>query len=199
MSERATIDVRPATPERWADVEALLGGDGDKGCWCQAWRGTDSARKALGLTRPGILRDQIEHDVPPPGYLAYLDELPVGWAGVSVRTTTPRLIGSRTIPAVDDLPVWAIGCLRVRPGYRRRGITGALLDGVVTAARTAGAPGVEAYPIDPAGRRVDGTLAFVGIASTFDKAGFERILQTAARSGGLPRQLVRLMFEPDPG
>lgn len=199
MSERATIDVRPATPERWPDVEALLGGDGDKGCWCQAWRGTDPARKALGLTRPGILRDQIEHDVPPPGYLAYLDELPVGWAGVSVRTTTPRLIGSRTIPAVDDLPVWAIGCLRVRPGYRRRGINGALLDGVVEAARAAGAPGVEAYPIDPGERRVDAGLAFVGIASTFDRAGFERVLKTGAHSAGLPRQLVRLMFESGSG
>jgi GNAT superfamily N-acetyltransferase len=199
MPEPTPIAVRAATLERWDDVEAILGGDGDKGCWCQAWRGTDPARKALGLTRPGILRDQIEHDVPPPGYLAYLDELPVGWAGVSVRTTTPRLIGSRTIPAVDDLPVWSIGCLRVRPGYRRRGVSGALLDGVVEAARAAGAPGVEAYPIDPEGRRVDVNLAFVGIASTFDRAGFERILQTGARSAGLPRQLVRLMFVPTSG
>ncbi len=100
---------------------------------------------------------------------------------------------------MDDLSVWSIGCLRVRPGYRRRGITGALLDGVVEAARAAGAPGVEAYPIDPGGRRVDAGLAFVGIASTFERAGFRRILQTGARSGGQPRQLVRLMFESGTG
>lgn len=188
------IEVHPATLARWPDVEALLGGDGDKGCWCQAWRGTDPARAALGMSRPEILRDQLASDIPPPGYIAYLDGAPVGWAGVSVRTTTPRLVASRTIPAVDDQPVWAIGCLRVQPGYRRRGITGALLAGVVEAARSAGAPGVEAYPIDPAGRRVDVGLAFVGIASTFDKAGFRRVMQTGAHSARLPRELVRLMF-----
>jgi hypothetical protein len=118
----------------------------------------------------------------------------VGWAGVSVRTRTPRLLNSHTIPAVDDLPVWSIGCLRVRVGYRRRGITAALLDGVVVAALAAGAPGVEAYPIDPEGRRVDGGFAFVGIASTFDRAGFVRVTETGARSAGLPRLLVRRMF-----
>jgi len=194
MHEGAWIEVVPATIERWADVDTLLGGDGDAGCWCQAWRGTDPARKALGLSRPEILRDELANDVPPPGFLAYLDGVVVGWAGVSARTTTPRLVHSHTIPAVDDLPVWAIGCLRVRVGYRRRGIARALLDGVVAAARDAGAPGVEAYPIDPEGRRVDGGFAFVGIASTFDRAGFTRVMETGARSAGLPRVLVRRMF-----
>ena len=35
---------------------------------------------------------------------------PLGWVGVAVRTETPRLVSSRTIPAVDDLPVWSMGC-----------------------------------------------------------------------------------------
>jgi GNAT superfamily N-acetyltransferase len=130
----------------------------------------------------------------PPGYLAYLDGLPVGWVGVGVRTETPRLMNSRTIPAVDDLPVWSIGCFRIRPGYRRRGIATALLRGVVEAARNAGAPGIEAYPIDPAGRRVDAGFAYVGIASMFDAAGFRRVLVTDATSAHLPRHLVRLDF-----
>jgi GNAT superfamily N-acetyltransferase len=129
---------------------------------------------------------------PPPGYLAYLDGVPVGWLGIGVRTQTPRLMHSRTIPAVDDLPVWSIGCFRIRPGYRRAGIATALLTGVIEAARTAGAPGVEAYPIDPEGRRVDAGFAFVGLASMFDAAGFRRVLVTDARSAGLPRLLVRL-------
>ena len=66
-----------------------------------------------------------------------------------MRTETPRLVSSRTIPTIDDLPVWSIGCFRILPGYRRRGVARALLHGVVDAAREAGAPGVEAYPIDP--------------------------------------------------
>ncbi len=132
---------------------------------------------------------------PPPGYLAYLDAVPVGWLGVGVRTATPRLVRSATIPSVDDLPVWSIGCFRVRAGYRRRGVASALLAGVIEAARLAGAPGVEAYPIDPGGRRVDVGFAFVGIASMFDAAGFRRVMQTGATSAGLPRILVRLDFD----
>ena len=182
-----------ATPDRWPDVVELLGGDGDKGCWCQAWRGRDAIAKATGESRPETLQRQMRGE-PPPGYLAYLDGVPVGWAGVSVRTMTPRLLGSRTIPALDDQPVWSIGCIRVRPGYRRRGIAAALLAGVVAAARQAGAPGVEAYPIDTGGRRVDTVLAFVGIASMFDAAGFRRVMETSAVSAGLPRILVRLEF-----
>ena len=131
----------------------------------------------------------------PPGFVAYLDGVPVGWIGVGVRSELPRLIGSRTIPAIDDKPVWSIGCFRIRPGYRRRGIASALLAGVIEAARAAGAPGIEAYPIDPEGRRVEVGAGFVGIASMFDAAGFRRVRFTKGHSGGLPRLLVRLDFE----
>lgn len=192
MNDGAHPGILPATIERWADVREVLDGSGEQGCWCQAWRGADAKALSGGKSRPELLRDQMRSGPPPPGYLAYVDGVPVGWVGVSVRTDTPRLMHSRTIPAVDDRPVWSIGCFRIRPGYRRRGIARALLDGVVDGARRAGAPGVEAYPIDPEGRRVEVGAGFVGIASMFDAAGFHRVLVTGARSGGLPRLLVRL-------
>lgn len=186
------VIVVPATAERWPDIETMLGGDLDRGCWCQAWRGRDEIAKQAAETRPQTLRRQVEDGDPRPGYLAYADDQVVGWAGVSVRTRTPRLLKSRTIPAVDDRPVWAIGCFLVRVGHRRQGVARALLDGVVAAAREAGAPGVEAYPIDPAGGRANATFAFVGLASMFDRAGFRRVLTTDAHSDHLPRILVRL-------
>lgn len=185
--ERATLD-------RWDDTAALLPSGQGIGCLCQPWRGFDTKAMSNGRSRPEILGDQMAGESPAPGYLAYLDDVPVGWVGVSVRTETPRLQTSRTIPAIDDLPVWAIGCFRIRTGFRRRGIATALLDGVVDAARRAGAPGVEAYPIDPEGQRVDVGAGFVGIASMFDAAGFRRVLVTSAHSGRLPRLLVRLDF-----
>lgn len=185
-------DIVPATPDRWEDVRAVLDGSGEQGCWCQAWRGRDAVAKATNESRTATLRRQMKEGPPPPGFLAYLDGVPVGWVGVGIRTQTPRLLNSRTIPSIDDLPLWAIGCFRIRPGYRRRGIASALLAGVIDAAKRAGAPGVEAYPIDPAGRRVDAGFAFVGIASMFDAAGFRRVLVTDGHSAGLPRLLVRL-------
>ncbi len=192
MTDDAAPDIVPATAERWNDAVELLGVSGEAGCWCQAWRGFDAKALSGGKSREELLRAQMEGGPPPPGYLAYLDGLPVGWVGVSIRTETPRFIQSRTIPAIDDLPVWSIGCFRIRPGYRRRGIAKALLDGVITDARRLGAPGVEAYPIDPEGRRVEVGAGFVGIASMFDAAGFRRVRLTDAHSGHLPRHLVRL-------
>lgn len=192
MTASATLRIVPATASRWSDVGELLDASGEQGCWCQAWRGLDTMALSGGKSRPELLRAQMRGKRPAPGYLAYLDGVPVGWVGVGVRTETPRLVNSRTIPAVDDLPVWSIGCFRIRPGYRRRGIATALLAGVVKAARQAGAPGVEAYPIDPDGRRVEVGAGFVGIASMFDAAGFRRVLVTDGHSGGLRRLLVRL-------
>ena len=186
------LKIHPATLDRLADVGELLDATAERGCWCQAWRGTDAKSLSGDKSRPELLREQMKRGSPPPGFIAYLDSVPVGWVGIGIRTETPRLLNSRTIPAVDDLPVWSIGCFRIRPGYRRRGIASALLAGVVQAARRAGAPGVEAYPIDPAGRRVDAGFAYVGIASMFESAGFERLMVTDAKSAGLPRHLVRL-------
>lgn len=191
------LRVVPATPDRWADVAILLDGEagGERGCWCQASRGRDETAKRLDETRPETLRRQLvegESNPPAPGFIAYLDGEPAGWIGVTVRTRAPRLANSRTIPAIDDAAVWSIVCFRIRAGYRRNGIATALLAAVVDAARAAGAPGVEAYPIDPERRRVDAGFAFVGIASMFDRAGFRRVLETDAHSAGLPRLLVRL-------
>lgn len=184
------LRVVPATPEVWKAVVTLLGGNDDRGCWCQSWRGTTPSRAAPG-SRRSTLRAQLEGD-PPPGVVAFLGDEPVGWCGFAPRLSVPRLLRSRTIPAIDERNVWAIGCFVVRPGYRRQGITRALLDGVVQYARATGAPGLEGYPIDPEGRRVDTAFGFVGFTSTFERAGFRRVVETAAHSDRRPRWLMRL-------
>jgi GNAT superfamily N-acetyltransferase len=197
-AEEAAANIVHATVDHWDDLTELLGVSGEAGCWCQPWRGFDTKARSGGKSRPELLREQMLAGPPSPGYLAYLDGIPAGWVGVSLRTETPRLMSSRTIPSIDDRPYWAIGCFQVRPGFRRRGVATALLLGIIEAARQAGAPGVEAYPIDPVGGRVEVGAGFVGIASMFDAAGFRRLLVTNARSGRLPRILVRLDF-PEPG
>jgi GNAT superfamily N-acetyltransferase len=190
---RDRLTVVPATVERWADVVTLLGSGGERGCWCQSWRGSDAP---VGRGEPDrnrqLLRMQVESGSSAPGVIALLDGEPVGWCGLGPRDAMPRLVRSRTIPRVDDAPVWSIGCFVVRTGYRRRGVMGGLLDGAVAYARSQGATCVEAYPIDPAGRRVSTSFGFVGFVSTFEAAGFRRVVLTDAHSAGLPRWLMRL-------
>jgi GNAT superfamily N-acetyltransferase len=189
----------PATPDRWTDVVTLLGGSSDKGCWCQAPRGFDVG--PLRGERRELLRHQLAEDVPP-GMLAYVDDEVAGWCGFGVRGSLPRLDHSRTIPVVDGRPVWAILCLNIRVGYRRRGVAQALVEGVVAYARDRGAPGVEAYPVDPEGGRVNTSFGFVGFTPMFERLGFRRIVQTDAHSDRRPRWLMRLDLSPvaaDPG
>jgi GNAT superfamily N-acetyltransferase len=124
--------------------------------------------------------------------LAYVQDAPAGWCGFGVRDQMGRLVRSRTIPQVDEVQVWAIFCFTVRVGYRRLGLARALLDGVIEYAREHGAPALEAYPVDPGGRRIHGTAAYVGTTSMFEEAGFQRVTETEARSARLPRWLVRI-------
>jgi GNAT superfamily N-acetyltransferase len=194
MAVAAGITVVPATPDRWADVVELLGGNGDKGCWCQAPRGP--ARRHGTEPRAGrreTLRAQLD-DEPPPGMLAYLDGEVAGWCGFGPRPSLPRLERSRTIPKIDDKPVWSILCFNVRVGYRRRGVAAALLDGVIAFARKSGAPGLEAYPIDPGTDRVNSGFGYVGLTPWFERRGFRRVVETEATSDRRPRILMRLEF-----
>ncbi len=55
-----------------------------------------------------------------------------------LRTEMERLGRSRTIPKVDERPVWSVVCFVVRPGYRRRGVARALLEAAISYARGCG-------------------------------------------------------------
>lgn len=98
---------------------------------------------------------------------------------------------SRKIPHVDALPVWSIWCVRVRPGFRGRGIAHLLVEGAVAYAAANGAPAVEAYPVDNRGEKVDLTMAYVGTRALFEKAGFAKVADTDSVSDGFPRVLMR--------
>lgn len=196
-NDQGPITVVTAAPEHWPDIVDLFA---KTPCWCQYWRvsASEYGRISKGelrehqLTkRRKALQSQLEHSEPP-GVLAYIDGLAVGWCGLGPRQRMERLVRSRTIPAVDDRPVWAIVCFLVRTGYRRRGVGRALLKGAVACARSHGAPALEAYPVDSGGVRIDTASAYVGMASMFEREGFQRVTETSARSAGLPRWLMRL-------
>jgi len=190
MADDALVVV-PGTPDRLNDVIAILGGSTDA-CLCQYWRlSSGDFNRARGQRRVRLLRKQLGED-PPAGMIAYHGDEPVGWCGFGVRQRAERLVRSRTIPTVDDRPVWSVYCFTVRTGYRRQGIARALLAGLIDYARASGAPALEAYPVETSGLRIHGTAAYVGVASTFVAAGFVRVVETEARSDHLPRTLMRL-------
>ena len=183
----------PATAARFDDVATMVGPKNPESsvCWCLSHRIDAKLNRSLtGPERGDFVRDLCSRDVSP-GVLAYGDGEVVGWAAVAPRSELP-FARSRKIPHVDDLPVWSVWCIRVRPGHRGQGISHALLEGAVAYARTCGAPAVEGYPTDNAGEKVDLTMAYVGTRRLFEAAGFAKAADTDAVSGGFPRVIMRL-------
>ncbi|MBF4994303.1 GNAT family N-acetyltransferase [Arthrobacter gandavensis] len=186
------IEVRAATD--FADTAAVLGprrADSTV-CWCLSYRLASSRlnQELRGPARGEYVRNLVRQE-PPPGVLAYDDGEPAGWAAIHPRADT-SFARSRKIPHVDDLPVWSLWCVRVRPGHRGRGISHALVAGAVEFARGHGAPAVEAYPVDNQGAKVELTMAYVGTRSVFEAAGFTKAADTDSVLGGFPRVLMRL-------
>jgi GNAT superfamily N-acetyltransferase len=195
---RVSITVKPATAARFDDVATMLGPKNPNSsvCWCLSHRlDSKTNRELVGSARGDFVRKLCSRKIAP-GVLAYDGREVVGWAAVAPRAELPFERSPR-IPHVDDLPVWSIWCIRVRPGHRGKGISHALLDGAVDYARRNGAPAVEGYPVDNKGERVDLTMAYVGTRPLFEKAGFVKAADTSTVSGGFPRVLMRLDLRAD--
>jgi GNAT superfamily N-acetyltransferase len=187
------IEVRPATKTRFDDVATMLGPKNPDStvCWCLSHRVDSKTNLALvGPARRNYVKKLCARPVAP-GVLAYEDSEVVGWAAVAPRSELP-FARSTKIPHVDELPVWSLWCIRVRPGHRGKGISHALLEGAVAYARSKGAPAVEGYPVDNRGKKVDLTMAYVGTRKLFEDAGFIKAADTRSVSAGFPRVLMRL-------
>jgi GNAT superfamily N-acetyltransferase len=153
---------------------------------------TSSEFKALrGAQRPARLKEFCRGEYAP-GVIAYVDGTPAGWCAFGPRDEMGRLRRSRTIQRVDDAPVWSVVCFVIRVGYRRQGLAHELLSGAVEYARSVGVTTMEGYPVDNQGARISGAFAYVGTMSLFESAGFVRVAETRARSGGIARWIVRL-------
>jgi GNAT superfamily N-acetyltransferase len=185
-----TIEIRPA--DVFEDVRTMVGpkrADANA-CWCLSYRIPSAENVALhGPERGAKVAELMEGG--PLGVLAYDGDEVVGWAAVAPRADT-SFQRNRKIPHVDDLDVWSVWCIRVRPGYRGRGISHALLAGAIEFARSRGAPAIEGYPVDNEGEKVDLTMAYVGTRALFEKAGFRQAAETSSVINGFPRLLMRL-------
>ena len=173
------LTIRPLTPELWPAFEDLFGKSGAcNGCWCMYWRIGSAYRERPRERNKADFRKIVKQG-PPPGLLAFDGEVAVGWCQLAPRASLPRLEHARALKRVDDAPVWTISCFYVRRGYRKQGVTAALIDAAVKAARRAKAPALEAYPVDAEeGKSTSGM--YTGKASTFARAGFKEVARRIA-------------------
>lgn len=186
-------DVVPANEAAWADLAAVFGVRGPAArCWCQRYK--LAAGEAFESCPPEVradrLRDQTDAGHPgsdaTSGLVAYSDDEPVGWCAVEPRTAYRGLVRNASMAAWTgrdedrtDTEVWAVTCVLVRAGHRRRGVSRALVRAAVTHARSAGARVLEAYPM-ATGSALTEEL-HPGVLSTFLDVGFIEVHRPSAR------------------
>jgi len=158
--------IKPLTPDLWPSLEDLFGKKGAcNGCWCMYWRiGSEYHKRSRDLNRLEF-KDIVEKGSSP-GLISFHENVPVGWCQITVKNSLPRLIKDYKTGTESSDNVWCIACFYIRSGYRRKGITSALIEYAIEYAKTAGAKILEAYP-----RNSDSS--YTGYPTTFVKAGFK--------------------------
>ncbi len=175
----AGLVFQPLTPSRWPDIEKLFGPRGACGqCWCMFWRAPHSVwvRQKAGGGNKRAFRALVRR-AETPGILTYSAGEPVGWCAVAPRAATPGLERTRLLQPVDDQPVWSVTCFFIARGWRRRGVSVALLRAAAEHARRGGARIIEGYPVEPPGGETADAFAWTGTAAAFRAAGFTEVLR----------------------
>ena len=198
MMEPLPVTIRPLTPARWVDLEAIFEARGcsvARGCWCMFYRETGRSVAPAGMRLADLRKQRLRalcDAGPPPGLIAYSKRRPVGWVTLGPRPDFLRLARSPVMKPVDDAPVWSIVCFVVPTEFRKHGVAAALLRGAVDYAARHGARLVEAYPVDTVAHKHDDEM-WHGAKSMFDKAGFVEVARRKPR-----RPVLRLALAPPP-
>jgi GNAT superfamily N-acetyltransferase len=174
---RTPFVIRALTPARWPALADLFGtGGACRTCWCMYWRIGSAYRERRPDDNARAFRTIVRRG-PPPGLLAFDGARAVGWCQLTPRASLPWLDRARRLKRVDAVPVWSLSCFYVRTSHRRRGVASALIAAAIDAARRAGAPALEAYPLDA---DLTSSASFTGHASTFARAGFRTVARHVA-------------------
>jgi GNAT superfamily N-acetyltransferase len=194
------IRVVPANEAGWEDLQTVFGTRGAAfRCQCQRYklRPREAFAKFPVQERARRLRRQTGCDTTEAdrtsGLVAYLGGDPVGWCAVEPRSAYEGLVRHARVPwegreeDKSDDSVWAVTCLLTRAGYRKRGVSRALVRGAVQFARERGARAVEAYPMTT--RDAIAEELHVGTEGVFAEAGFVEVSRPTLR-----RVVMRIDF-----
>ena len=173
-----TVKVKPLTPERLGDFfhffdrVGFIDNPDWASCYCyyfhivcnEAEWAKRSGEENREKSREGILSGKMA------GYLAYLDESPVGWCNANDKRNYARLEADKNLASDPREKVGSIVCFIIGPQYRRRGIAKQLLEEACSGFEKKGYACAEAYP-----RRGASSDAqhFHGPLSMYLQAGFK--------------------------
>lgn len=165
----------------WEKFVELFGAKGACGnCWCMFYRlakvDFEEGKRKDG-NKSGMKK--LVWDSQPTGLLAISEGKAIGWCAFAPREDYPKLERSRVHKRIDDKDVWSIPCFFVHKNFRRKGVSVELLKAVISYAKNKGIKIIEAYPTIPTKGTLPDTFAWIGLYSSFEKAGFEIVDRTS--------------------
>jgi GNAT superfamily N-acetyltransferase len=200
-SARPAPTIVPASAARCRDLAVLFGTRGAAAlCQCQRYklRPREAFRTFPVEERRRRLREQTRCGDPAAartsGLVGFIDGEPAGWCAVEPRPAYAGLARHARVPWEGreedrtDPAVWAVTCVFVRPGFRRRGVAGALVTAAVGFAGERGARALEAYPIVTTD--VIAEELHVGTEAMFAAAGLAIVTRPTPR-----RVVMRIAFD----
>ena len=175
------ITIEPLSKKNWDKFVRLFGERGACGnCWCMSFR-LPKKEWEEGKLHDGNKNamKKLVQDNRPAGILGMYKGQAIAWCALAPREDFVKLENSRVHKRIDDKPVWSIPCFFVKKDYRRKGVSVAMLKGIITYAKKKHIKILEAYPAIPTQERLPDAFAWIGLYTSFKRAGFTIVDRTS--------------------
>ena len=174
------LSIKELTPNLWQDLETLLGDKGASGgCLCMTWRIEKGEKwsEIKGPTAKARFKKLVQSGKAR-GLLAYDRKEPIGWCTFGKRTAFPRLNRAPSLKCEDAENVCSIPCFYVKSGYRKKGVSTALLKMAALVLGKEKESVIEGDPVKPSkpgDKNIPGAFAWTGTIPLFEKQGFDLV------------------------
>ena len=171
----------PMTKANWNKFLLLFGNNGACGnCWCMYYRltRTDFNEGKINDGNRDAMKKLVDQNQPT-GFLGFYDGQPIAWCAFAPRDHFIKLEKSRVHKRIDDNFVWSIPFFFIDKNFRRQGVSVELLKAVIKYAKEKNIKIIEAYPTIPTQEKVPDAFAWIGLYSSFKKAGFKIVDRTS--------------------
>jgi ribosomal protein S18 acetylase RimI-like enzyme len=143
--------IKPLAPDllgdylRFFDTMVFEENPGWSACYCfsffftgpnEQWNKENNRRSVTEFIKAGKMT----------GYLAYSDDVPVGWCNVNNRLNYPRLLKYYDLIDNPADKVCSVVCFLIKPEYRRQGIARKMLEQICADCSANDYDYIEAYP-----------------------------------------------------
>jgi GNAT superfamily N-acetyltransferase len=175
------LTIEPLSRKNWEKFVQLFGSRGACGnCWCMYYR-LKKQEFAKGKKNEGNREamKKLVWDGRPTGLLGFRDGQAIAWCAFAPREDFMKLENSRVHKRIDDRPVWSIPCFFVAKDFREQGVSVELLKALIRYAKTNKIKIIEAYPVVPAREKLPDAFAWIGLYTSFARAGFKIVDRTS--------------------